>query len=268
MSNYWTPSGDKHGQKHVPGAELPIRKGYGVRYISETDPSTNNYTAKLTDQFNREIYFWIEDMDITININGSTGQSRSVRQFFPHNLSQPSITIRGRHADSYRRNLFAIFVRESQYNALSSRYYSQDDADFDPLIELSINGRKSDEDLRGEANPGSNTARKGRPHQWVAKGYIKNIQAGAKRFDPAPTFEFEFLVAEMVTGPGRLEDGSWKPKEMTDFMTLFAARPRNEFQEITKPTKPPKPPKPTEGRGPLRETPSTGLWGTPTAPNL
>lgn len=268
MSNYWSRNDDEHGKKGVPGAGLPIRKGYGVKYIPETDPSTNSYTAWLEDQFGRKIYFWIEDMSVTVNINGSTGQSRSVRQFFPHNMSQPSFIIKGRHADSYRRNLFAIFVRESQYNALSSRRWSQSDANFSPLITLYVRGRTSDDDDRGEANPGSNTSRKGRGHMWKAEGYIKNIQAGAKRFDPGPEFEFEFLVAHMNVAPGFMEDGTWKPYSLVEtFMETFAKRrPKGSFVQAAKP-------KDDKNKGggtpakPKTETPSGPVFG-PDFPGL
>lgn len=251
------PTAYVYGQKGVSGTNHPIDRGYAVRFPT-ADPAENNANGKLTDQLGRQIYFWIEEVEATITMNGSTGQSRNVRQFFPRNMVQPMFTIRGRMPDSYKFNKLAGFVRESQWLSRSGRYFKMrsmngdniaynnfrdtgeggnGDSIFDPAIQLVIAGRNPAEDRSADSNPKSGTTRKGMNRGWTLKGYIKNIQAGAKRFDPAPQFEFQFLVSQM-------QDGAWTDEAVDvaglktlSWMDQFANRQMNEFVALGEPNK-------------------------------
>lgn len=263
------PSNYTYGEKGIPGTSNPINRGYAVQFPT-ADPASNNANGLLTDQLGRRIYFWIENVEANVTMNGSTGQSRSVRQFFPRNMIQPTFTIQGRMPDSFKFNKLAGFVRESQWLARSGRYFKMQrmrgtdiaynnfkdsnsgDSIYDPTIQLTIAGRAPQSEWQGhygtsfkdpvieaggDSNPDSGTTRKGINRGWVLKGYIQNIQAGAKRFDPAPQFQFQFLVSQM-------QDGAWTDESVDvaglktlSWMDQFANRKMNEFVALGDPNK-------------------------------
>ena len=246
-STYTEPNRSPLGS--IPRAQsnsAPIDQGYAVKFPNADPAGRSN--GMISDQFGRKIYFWVEEMEASVNMAGSTSQSRRTRQFFPHNMNQPSFVIRGRCPDSYRFNQLAEFVRESQYASVSGKElramgssvsYNNSrvsdtagnptgDSIFDPTVKLTILGRPTNNTgnpfIDGSDSP---NATKGKNHEWVMNGYIKNIQAGAKKFDPAPAFEFEFLVSQVKVG--LWTDADTKPTETLNWMTTFASAPRNTF---------------------------------------
>ena len=261
----------------------PIDKGYAVKFPNANPVGRSN--GMISDQFGRKIYFWVEEMEASVNMSGSTSQSRRTRQFFPHNMNQPSFVIRGRCPDSYRFNQLAEFVRESQYASVSGKELramgssvpynnsrisdssgnSTGDSVFDPTVELTILGRPTnntgDPFIDGAAKP---TATKGKNHEWVMNGYIKNIQAGAKRFDPAPAFEFEFLVSQVKVG--LWTDAATKPTETLNWMSTFASAPRNTFVPYTGGPRPKQPTAPAAPSAPSIDPPRSPDVLNPTLP--
>lgn len=253
----------KYGTRSIYGTHIPLDRGYAVKFPT-SDPKANNANGKLTDQLGREIYFWIEEMSAQIQMNGSTGQSQSVRQFFPRNMTQPSFTIVGRMPDSYKYNVLAAFVRESQWLSKGGRTLKQQvldgqavaynnysdagktglagDSVYIPTIRLEIAGRLNNGSYNSvgnrnfkppsESNDASGTTQKGRNRSWTLDGYIRNMQAGAKRFDPAPQFSFEFLVSQVKDGAWTDEEDTGRGLEILSWAEQFANRPMNGFEQL------------------------------------
>lgn len=192
----------------------PINKGYGV-----TDPEVSAGevagNGRWVNQANEKIDFWIEDITATFGMTGSKAQSRSVREFMPHNVNQPAITVKGRAANSFQYNRMASFVRTSHWNSLN-------------LDQLGDATRQILLGEKGETRVNANTIRfilrarpegmkvpwkgrnvKGSHVPWVLEGYVKGFKAGAERFEVAPQFEFEYFVSASQGAEGGKEIGIW-----------------------------------------------------------
>lgn len=198
----------------------PIDKGYGVR-----DPELKNITAngRFTNQANEKLDFWIEEIEANFGMTGSKAQSRGVREFMPHNINQPTVTVTGRAANSFQYNRMASFVRASHYDALNLE-------ELGTTVRTMLVGEEGSETrikadtvrfvLRKQPEkspqPWSGRHVKGPHVPWVLEGYIKSFKAGAERFEVAPQFVFEFSVAsseKSETGGGK-EIGIWSDIEV------------------------------------------------------
>lgn len=185
----------------------PLRRGYGVDVFNR-DPSDLKPSARFINVKGETLDFWIEEIEAKFDMAGTTAQSQKVRQFFPHNMVQPSVTIRGRAPNSYQFNRLAAFVRVGQFEGLSGRELRalgvpvrnvtdrQGRSVVIPTLRLIIRNGSGDAALAGEKYPFSGRTVKGRHQAWKLEGYVKAFKAGAQRFDPAPSFEFEYLIAE------------------------------------------------------------------------
>lgn len=221
------------------GAHLPLRRGYGVTAF-DFNPASNQANGRMINVKGEKIDFYIEEIEANFEMAGTTGQSQQKRQFFPHNMVMPSITIRGRANNSYQANRLAAFVRVGQYSALNTKglraagvpLRSITDAEGNlyivPTIRLLIfNGAKNS---RGYPYNGRNV--KGQHQNWVLEGYVKLMPAGAKRFDPAPAFEFEFMVAESQqngTNVGIWSDTAVAGDKIKAWIDIFEKRDKTTF---------------------------------------
>jgi hypothetical protein len=191
-----------------------IAAGYGVN-MPGSNPSDRAPSARLINQRGEMLDLWVEEMEASFQMAGETAQSRGVRQFFPHNMVQPSITLRGRSPNSYQSQRLAAFVRVSQHSALHAdelanagvaiRNQTVAGQQFViPTVRLIIrnhangifpyDGRWSGKREDGGRSPGV----KGTHKPWILEGYIKSIQAGDQAHNTAPPFEFEFLISESI----------------------------------------------------------------------
>ncbi len=181
-----------------------IKKGYGVA-DPDRNPAAKGANARLTNQRNEKIDFWVEEVEAKFEMTGTTAQSRTLRQFVPHSIVQPSIMVTGRAPNSFQYNRLASFIRASHWNAVNMDQLSGEDVRHEvlgngktvtvPTIRLIIRNRTRD----GFPYNGSNV--KGSHIPWAVEGYVKSIKAGAKRHDPAPPFQFEFLISENLMKP-------------------------------------------------------------------
>lgn len=156
---------------------LPIAEGTlagGVRQQKDVYATPANMSGRLISvRRETELPIWIEEMSADFSIQGVEAQSRRIRQFYPRAFQQPSLTITGRCANDRRFNEVAEFVRQSQVDALSIA---------ESPLALDI--------------PYLSTGKPERRHRgWRVRGYIENIQAGAQRFNPAPSFQFKFVIS-------------------------------------------------------------------------
>lgn len=190
----------------------PIHRGYGVSQPG-VNPRKKKANGRMTNQKGEDIDFWVDEIEANFAMTGSTAQSRNVRQFMPHNVVQPVITVKGRAPNSYQYNRMASFVRSSHHNALDLS---------DQLREAVVpSGRKVKVEtvrllIRNGEFPqiwngnGPNRHVKGVHVPWQLEGYIKSMKAGGERFNQAPEFSFEFFVAESVFKQGNINMGMWE----------------------------------------------------------
>lgn len=198
----------------------PIGRGYGVA-DPNIDPADLNPNGRMTNQKGEDIDFWVEEIVANFAMTGTTAQSRNVRQFMPHNVVQPTITVTGRAPNYFQYNRLASFVRSSHYNALHPQEQIRE--------EVTANGRKVRSETvrllirngrepevwnanRSEKRPGDRAGKrvKGVHVPWLVEGYIKSMKAGGERFNPAPQFSFEFFVAESIFKQGNINMGMWE----------------------------------------------------------
>lgn len=189
----------------------PLKRGYGVA-DPDVNPAGKSPNARFVNQRNEKIDFWVEDMIANFSMTGTTAQSRSLRQFIPHNVVQPSITVTGRAPNSFQYNRLASFIRASHWNALNVNQLVEQgiavrhEMDLGrsmpvPTVRLVI---RNGNDSRFPYN-GRNV--KGIHVPWALEGYVKSMKAGAERFNQAPQFQFEFLIAESLMKPNL---GLWR----------------------------------------------------------
>lgn len=200
-----------------------LRRGYGVTG-SDTDPGKRSANARFINIKGEKIDFYIEEMSANFSMAGTTGQSHHVRQFFPHNMVQPSITITGRAPNSYQYNRLSAFIRVGQDTGLSGQALrnagiplrnipnAKQGPTLIPTLRLLIRRGVGGSSIRGGGRfPYEGRTVKGSHQAWRLEGYVKSMPAGAKHFEYAPQFTFEFLIAESQ-GPrqGDPNVGIWK----------------------------------------------------------
>lgn len=197
MATY--PEYDHTGKKNIFPLNNPIKQGYGVS-DPDVNPAGNQANGMFVNQQNEKIEFWVEDIVANFSMTGSTAQSRNVRQFMPHNVVQPYVTVTGRAPNSFQYNRMASFVRSSHFNAFHPGILAAAGV----LRHQNVNGQVSPVTtvrfvLRSNASNGlfpyNGAHVKGIHKAWVLDGYVKSMQAGGKRFDQAPQFQFDFYVA-------------------------------------------------------------------------
>lgn len=210
MANY------EHGRfAEIYPLKNPIDQGYAVK-IPNVDPKEKDANGRMTNQYGETIDFYVEEIEASFEMTGTTAQSRNVRQFMPHNIVQPVIMVTGRAPNNFQYNRLASFVRASQYAAINLGEATLETITgrSNPKVEtvtLLVKNGKEPGVFNGKVGSG-NTGRhvKGIHVPWEVQGYIKKIQAGGERFNYAPKFQFEFSVAESNFKQGTINMGMWE----------------------------------------------------------
>lgn len=218
-----------------------IAKGWGV-----TSQNVRRQTnGMMVNQLGEQIKFYIEEIELDFELAGTTGQSRTLRQFFPHNMVQPSIKVRGRCPNSFQYMELGAFIRASQMLALQERRVANSGADFRNEIVPDATGKRSSvysQTTKLVILPGSQKNKnfpyngrnvKGRHNTLQFEGYVKAMTTGARRFDHAPQFEFEFFIAETTQsapqGIGFWNDTRVYGSQILPWMQIFKSRGAKGF---------------------------------------
>lgn len=194
--------------------------GYAVSVpnVSANDPNKNNWNVQLIKLNNKYLNLWVEEASVDFSMSGKTGQSRYKREFYPHSFNEPTLRLVGKMPNQREYNKLAAFVRESHSEALhgstNTTETSREQQKVYPTVTLLM---KSTDFLR-QAQP---RTQKGAHRGMKLEGYIKSIAAGATKFEFAPAFEIQFVVAAANGTVGIYEDTLVAGSQIKSWMTLF-----------------------------------------------
>jgi hypothetical protein len=197
---------DAPKQGAIYGLHQPYDQGYSARH---RDINPREYkasrNARFVNQIGQDIWFWVDDFEADFEITGSTAQSRRTRQFYPHNMAQPSVVISGVAPSNLFYNELANFVRAAQY-------YSVTRAAADPTMTFYMYTRHQ-----------HNAPARRRHLGWTLKGYVKNMRAGGEKEKFAYPFQFEFIIASVETHGGNtlFDDDLVTGRKILSWMDVF-----------------------------------------------
>jgi hypothetical protein len=212
------------GQPNVFPMKNRIDKGYGVKTPSQYPKLTN---ARLVNQLGQSLDFYVTDMEIGLEMAGSTAQSESVKQFFPSNFVQPSMTITGIAPNSFQYNRFANFVRMSHHWASRGNQKER-------LVRFQLsNGEGRAFPYDGKRPGGPRDGRqvtKGIHKAWDVAGQIQGAQAGGRKENHAPEFQFTFMIFEVKSGPWT--DQSAELETVASWMAIFKSLSKKDKRKM------------------------------------
>ena len=170
----------------------PLDSGYFVDKPNRSAQNSQTWNGVLITTDQQEFKLWIEDLVLNFSMSGSFGQSRYRKQFYPKAFNQPTMIVQGKMPNQYEYNKLAAFIRESHFDALNqSNRKTAAGGSVPKFDKKTVTLRIKD---AGDKNPPKRNLKGG--HLALAfEGYIKNIEAGARKFQFAPDFQFEFVVA-------------------------------------------------------------------------
>lgn len=142
-------------------------------------PTTHEYNAHLfyKDEKRRGHYFylWVTDYDQPFELAGAEEQSKLYQHFYAKSYAPSDMTVMGRTPHQTHYNSLAEYIRIFQLRMVSATPASNAPGDFIPMLTLKIPSEGID-----------------------VQGFIKSFKAGAKRFNVAPEFTFDFVVIKNV----------------------------------------------------------------------
>lgn len=221
MSNNYEPI-TNHQESPLEILNNPLDTGYGVKTKHTTASESSTWNGVLITNTNVELRLWIEEAQMDFSMSGSAGQSRYRNQFYPKAFNQPVMKVRGRMPNQYEYNKLASFIRESHYDALN-----QTNRDIGANVIANPTYDKKTikffiKNAGGENNQPKRNLKGGHLAMGY-QGYIKSIAAGATKFQFAPEFEFEFVIASSIdTGEvGIYRDDLTQGSRIMSWMQIF-----------------------------------------------
>lgn len=248
MADYKEFDHTQFGSGQIYPLQNPLKKGYGVASPDSNPAFSGRVNGRFVNQTNEKIDFWIEDIETSFGMTGTKAQSRNLREFMPHNINQPSVTISGRAPNSFQLNRLGAFIRSAQWNGLNTDKLGEalrhevtssgQTVQVNTIRFILRNGKG--------AFPYNGKHVKGVHNPWVLEGYVKEFKAGAQRFNQAPQFKFEFWIAESrlsnsigIWNDSRVFGSELKPwldwiKKDGNFVTVHDKAASTQFHEEKK----------------------------------
>lgn len=165
---------------------VPIDQGYFVK-SPNVAANHNTATGYLKDQDDQHFYLWIHDITGSFEVSGSNVQAESSRTWFPRYMTQPKLTITGQTANQYEYGRLAEFIRVTQDKSLRFDKVAHDLN----TVTLGVQGHggiKTPTGVRYSRTP------------ILCQGHIKSIERHTERWNNAPQFTFDFIVAFSTQG--------------------------------------------------------------------
>lgn len=124
---------------------------------------------------NHYFYLWVMDYDQPFVLSGAEEQSKRYQHFYAKSYAPGDMTVSGRSPYQTQYNNLAEYIREFHNRLLNHTPASNAPGDFIPMLNFVI------------------------PSEGVdVHGIIKSFKAGARRFNVAPPFTFDFMVIKNV----------------------------------------------------------------------
>lgn len=237
----FTPFERSPQRPSIYGLHQPYDRGYSAKHRNINPRHYRSRNAQFVNQLNEDLWFWVDDFEANFEITGSTAQSKRTRQFYPHNLAQPSVTVTGVAPSNRFFNDIASFVRAAQSYSTAGRelrmagltandYRTMIGPDSKPIYRPTMR-------LNLYARHQKNAAHNKLHLSWNLEGYVKTIRAGGEKENFAPTFTFEFIIAEVVGHEKHLfDDDLVRGREILSWMDVFKSMGRKGW--IQDPGKP------------------------------
>lgn len=215
-SKSWIPSSNPSPGMNVP-FDRPNTREWNVNTpkMSPNDSQgnpTNRSNAMLISGGGKKIGLWVNNITTDFSLSGSVAQSQNKQQFFPHNFTQPTISISGQSPNGYEFGRLGEVVREShklaiddgdrglndQYRAVKFVKYGKD----------YVSNHGGEAGSRYESRAGvKNRNTKGRSSKMIVYGYIANMNRGTERHLVAFDWSFELIVLKAVNFMDLRDDG-------------------------------------------------------------
>ncbi len=205
--------------RYTPTAKQnPIDTGWGVKHsrtapaspagslnpngVNQDNEPTSN--ARLRAQNGDYIDLWVYEIASDFRMNGSRAQSAGHRDFYPRNFVQPSFMVRGQAPSNYQYNELAEFIRSTHLRAInylgdkytppaitfeldgSPTYRLPKRNAHDDIVQVVTRTAEGKRNLRGSHLP------------MTLRGLVPKFGRGARRFEFAKDWEFEFVVTRSV----------------------------------------------------------------------
>lgn len=222
---------------------MPIDQGWGVATPNVSADNSTTWNVRLTLPYGGSISLWAETFVTAFQMGGTTAQSQYMRQFFPHNFMQPSITISGTMPNQYQYNRLAAFVRASHFEAVNfstttmrERYIRSQGGNIGELPHYRTNNGNGIPTVMLEFTRGSfaSTNNKNRVHKsWSMEGYILTIGAGSTALENTPAFQFDFIPvsSSLSSDTGIYSDTTVQGRKIEDWMTAFRGNSRLTYKQ-------------------------------------
>lgn len=207
-----------------------VDTGYAVNLPDIDLNKVSNWTVRLIKTNNKYLNLWIEEMSIDFSMSGTTGQSRWKREFFPHSFNQPILKMTGFMPNQREYNKLAAFVRESHSEALNVNRNLQPQSNISEKSNIFFKHYADHSDtplptvtliMNPRYNQGRQRNQKGGRRGMRMEGYIKSIAAGGTKFNFAPKFELNFVIAQSDGSTGIFGNDLSSGSKIVDWMTLF-----------------------------------------------
>jgi hypothetical protein len=194
-----------------------IDTGYQVNGNNVSANDKTNWSIQLVKPNKKYLNLWADEISIDFSMSGTMGQSRYRRDFYPHSFNEPTMMISGVMPNQREYNKLAAFVRESHSEALNvQQNYGELSKNTKPFPTVSLIMKSSNPQKRGQPR-----TQKGGRRGMKLEGYIKTIAAGAVKFNFAPAYQIEFIVAASDGAVGIYEDKLSAGSAIVDWATLF-----------------------------------------------
>src|SRR6476646_5017673 len=160
-------------KSEYPGPNFTLSGGYDKKHKFKAGPRQYNASMVYKDAKKKRHRFEFYIMSYTqpFELAGSHSQAKRYQHFYAKSYAPGDMSFVGRSVHQTQYNNFAEYVREFHNRILNATPASNAKGDFIPLVQLEI------------------------PLEGInVHGLVKSFVAGAKRFNVAPQFSFDFMV--------------------------------------------------------------------------
>ncbi len=173
-----------------------VSAGYDIRAVRISEARRQAALARANGSLSNsreKVVFFVKKVTEDTGIVGQTAQGRRTRDFYPHNIEMPSLTIIAQVLDQQDYATVVEFVHTMQQEAVGNVRAGN-------LMQFDLNGPTSGLGNFHRRGEGSVTTMKGRHKPICAQGFVESIDRKHGKDEFAPIFQFTFLMAHEFDG--------------------------------------------------------------------